>query len=1024
MHGQRTRLHSKDCMASFKFPHAQSEKSLLSLDCLAPSLRISYLEVLTRLEKWNYRFPHRIRDSLFNELCFFYLHNTKEYLTHRNSWHIFRLILSMHLMKKRLSHKSTFYPNNRHLEIRWIYSSLTFPFICKPVLGCLVGCNLLDRYEIFDKENILLTLKKYIPHVSYVKESLYQYPSKDENLKIIYLEIEKKDETSVSLQERFLLKTGLEKRMKNSIQRLSPMVFMGSNKEEIYKILITLNREIQAVNDLPQVHISLDRHTDKEIIFRIHLVQIAAAYPISWSNLFLDCSFVAEHMSITKKIKNHPVQAHIFRLHFPREAKLLRSNGSLIFYAARQKVVAALTKALGDFRDFNGSIFYEQQELFQKFKEAFPILAETELELMETFFYSFIPEERQILLQEKILFTLFTLFLEKRKEILPSDLSYFFTMYQENGTPTEDSSLLGKEPLFIIIHGIPLPTFKETILYTLEKKICKSQNMIYNILEITEGIFFNCILFSNGTSMVEILQEDLLKFHEKIQDQQILKVALDYPIISLDPRIGAEGPSSDILLPSLFEGLMRIDLNGCVEKGVAEQVEISPDFKDYTFRLRSHQWNDGSLVTAYDFEYAWKKVLCPDFQTAFAYFFYPIQNAREAKEGKCSLDQIGIEVIDDQTLKVSLIRPTPYFLQFTAHPIYSPIHRNIDRQHPQWPLCSQKNYPCNGPFQLKINDPTYGYHLTRNPFYKNKQYIFWDEVVLTYMNGIQALQSFQKKEIDLIGNPFGTWHPYYTPGEEDQIFCFPNNWVYWFVFNTQGFPFYNLALRQAFAFAIQREHIVSDCFLSLTPAYSPLPFSNMNSTHTFFPKYNKKKALQLFERALKELGLTRKTFPILELIFAEQGIREYTAIRLQQQLQECFGITCSLKPLSADYVFDKIIRGDFTISLIHWYSWIDDPIYTLNAFKFPKERINLAKWGHKEFEDMLHCSDQASSPSQRFFYLLQAEKILCREAPIIPIFYQSIQMMTKKNLQISQGVHQKCRNTTMVLKNIKKTKRL
>lgn len=1004
-------------MASFQFSPEQRHTSLLSLDCLAPSLRISYLEVLTKLEKWNYRFPHRIRDSLFNELCFFYLHNTKEYLTHRNSWHIFRLILSMHLMKKRLSHKSTFYPNNRHLEIRWIYSSLTFPFISKPVLGCLVGCNLLDRYEIFDKENILLTLQKYIPHVSYVKESLYQYPSKDENLKIIYLEIEKKDETPVSLQERFLLKTGLEKRMKNSIQRLSPMVFMGSNKEEIYKILIILNREIQSPTDLPQVHISLDRQTDKEIIFRIHLVQIAAAYPISWSNLFLDCLFISEHMSIIKKIKNHAVQAHIFRLHFPRESKLLRSDGSLIFYAARQKVVAALTKALGDFRDFNGSIFYEQQELFQEFKKAFPALAETELELMETFFYSLIPEDKQIFLRKKTLFTLFTRFLEKREEILPPDVSYSFTMYRENGNLIEDLTLLDRESICIIVHGISIPALKETILNTLHKEICEKQNMIYNILETAEGLFFNCVLFSKAIGMVEALQEDLLKVHEKIQDCQILKVALDYTIVSLDPRIGGEGPSSNILT-FLFEGLMRVDINGDIENGVAEEVEISPDFKDYTFRLRRHQWNDGSLVSAYDFEYAWKKVLSPDFQTAFAYFFYPIKNAKEAKEGKCSLDDVGIRVIDEQTLQVSLIRPTPYFLQFTAHPIYSPVHRHIDRQQPQWPLCLQKNYPCNGPFQLKINDPSQGYYLIRNPFYKNRQSIFWDQVVLTYMNGLQAFQSFQKKEIDWIGNPFGTWHPFYTAREEDQIFSFPNTWIYWCVFNTQAFPFHNLTLRRAFAFAIQRDHIVSECFLSLTPAYSPLPFSNVNPTHSFFPDYNKKKALQLFSQALKELGISRRNFPVIELIFHEQGIREYTATRLQQQLQECFGITCSLKPLSFDYNFDKVTKGDFTISLIHWYAWIDDPVYTLNAFKFPKEKINLAKWGHREFERMLDCSDEASNPFQRFSYLLQAEKILSREVPIIPLFYQPIQMMTKKNLQMSHSVHHKCGNPLMGLKKI------
>lgn len=234
-------------------------------------------------------------------------------------------------------------------------------------------------------------------------------------------------------------------------------------------------------------------------------------------------------------------------------------------------------------------------------------------------------------------------------------------------------------------------------------------------------------------------------------------------------------------------------------------------------------------------------MLSPNFQTAFAYFFYPIKNAKEAKEGKCSLDEVGITVLDEETLQVSLSRPTPYFLELTAHTIYSPVHRQIDRQHPQWPFASEKNYPCNGPFQLKINEPNHGYYIARNPFYKNKQGVFWDQVILTYMNVTQAFQSFQKKEIDWIGNPFGTWHSHYSSETEGQVLSFPNSCIYWCVFNTKSFPFHNLTLCQAFAFAIQRKPLVSDCFLSLTPAYSPLPFSNINPSNTFFPHHNKKK---------------------------------------------------------------------------------------------------------------------------------------------------------------------------------------
>lgn len=50
---------------------------------------------------------------------------------------------------------------------------------------------------------------------------------------------------------------------------------------------------------------------------------------------------------------------------------------------------------------------------------------------------------------------------------------------------------------------------------------------------------------------------------------------------------------------------------------------------------------------------------------------------------------------------------------------------------------------------------------------------------------------------------------------------------------------------------------------------------------------------------------------------------------------------------------------------------------------------------------MLDCSEKSSNLFQRSSYLLKAEKILCREIPIIPLFYQPSQVMIQKDLQAS-----------------------
>jgi oligopeptide transport system substrate-binding protein len=351
-------------------------------------------------------------------------------------------------------------------------------------------------------------------------------------------------------------------------------------------------------------------------------------------------------------------------------------------------------------------------------------------------------------------------------------------------------------------------------------------------------------------------------------------------------------------------------------------------------------------------------------------------------------------------LKVVLERPTLYFLQLTAHPVYSPVHRLIDQEYPQWPYQSQKNYPCNGPFQVKINHPTQGYHLIRNPFYWDLQHISWDQIVMTRMIPLQAIQAFQRKEIDWVGNPFGSWHPSYLAGKDDSLLSFPNSLVYWAVFNAMHPLFSHKKLRQAFAFAINRAEIIAGSFLPLIPAYSPLLSPHSSDNHSLFPEHDAQKARRLFHEALEELGLSLETFPPINLVFHQKGIREYTALCLKQQFRDYLGVECTLKPLLWGEFFNKISDGDFHIALVHWNSWIDDPIYTLNSFKSSNEKINLAKWEDAAFRNFLDLSDQEVNPFQRSSYLLQAEGILSEEMPVVPIFYQPAQALVRKDLNI------------------------
>ncbi len=951
------------------------------------SFHPSFVDVNNKIKQWQSRFFFTVDDTVFHDLHLLYLLATKKFLDHRISIHLFRLVVAIYFMQKKLLQSTIFSPQSRHLQIRWIPTNLLFPFASKPVLGCLIGCNIIDRYELFDEENIHLTLQKYYPSLRIVKESSYAHASPHKNLKFFYLEIEKKNGTPFSAIEQRTLKNSLEEKLKNSIQTLAPSIFMGNNDEEIYKNIMVLSQELDSLSDIPQAYIALDQQTGIEIIFRITLVYISPFHRFSLQERFFECSFISERILPVRFLEERPIEAHIFRLLLPREASLLRSDGSLDFHSARQKIVASLKTAIGEFRDYNGGILFKQQELLHDFKKQFPDISNNDLESLENFFYGITPLEKQMMLSQDTLSTLFSYFLDNRKEKLPKDATYSFKMYRSD------------HEIFLIVHGDN--SISELLSSTLQDPSFRMQNIAYNILKTEEGTFFNCVLLQavNGEaeSFIQLLQESFHNWHKKKKEQQILRIGLEYSLFSLDPRIGGEAISGEVLR-FLFEGLTRINQNGKVECAVAKSIEISPDLKEYIFKLRSSFWNDGTPVTAYDFEYSWKKILSPDFKTAFATNFYHIKNAKKAKEGVISSDQIGIEVLDDFTLKVTLEHPTPYFLQLTSIPFYSPIHRIMDQQHPQWPYQHGKNYPCNGPFQLKINQQQ-GYQLVKNTFYWDINNILLDQVIFNLMNSTQALQAFRKKEIDWIGNPFGSWQPTFVPEKEDQLITLPNSWICWLVFNTSKPPFNHRKIRQAFAHIIQRTELISGSYLHLHPAFSPLLPHFLKNQHSLFPDYHLATAQQLFQEALEELNIDRKNFPSLNFVFHQKGVREYTAHCLKKQFQEGLGVDCTLHPLPWSAIFNKITSGDFQLGLVHWTSWVDDPVYTLNAFRFVKDDLNFSKWEHAEFQRLLDVSDQEINPFQRSSYLLQAEHVLCQEVPIIPLFYQPYQSLVHKGLR-------------------------
>src|SRR5450756_811298 len=77
-----------------------------------------------------------------------------------------------------------------------------------------------------------------------------------------------------------------------------------------------------------------------------------------------------------------------------------------------------------------------------------------------------------------------------------------------------------------------------------------------------------------------------------------------------------------IVESQVFDGLTRLDNKLVRQPAIAKSWTSAKEGKTYVFTLRDALWTNGTPVTAYDFEYAWKRVLSPELAAQYATQLY------------------------------------------------------------------------------------------------------------------------------------------------------------------------------------------------------------------------------------------------------------------------------------------------------------------------------------------------------------------------------------------------------------------
>lgn len=366
------------------------------------------------------RFPQRFDYDIFTMMQHCFVISREEFKVIRECYHLVRVISSLYLLRKKLLLRVESSPQKRHVLLLFKRARLHLPLGAKHILAVFVGLNFLRENEIFAKKHLVRAIQTLIPDIKAIEESYLEIEEADYSAHLLYLEIEKEDKEPFTTEEIKLLRNELADHLKGRVEYLLRPIFMPRNEEEVIRNIIVLSHQLKYVKDLPQVVISFDEQTDKQLSFTVILVRVLAEGGLSVTALVKKINPLYEVLVERERkvgmIRNkYTKEAVVIRVRLP-SLPFLREDDSVDLYVARREVLSEVQKAFGEVRDFNGGMISKQSEAFLALRKMLGTLAFQHKLLLENFFHSIYPIECRSTLNPRILKILFLMLLEMNKK--------------------------------------------------------------------------------------------------------------------------------------------------------------------------------------------------------------------------------------------------------------------------------------------------------------------------------------------------------------------------------------------------------------------------------------------------------------------------------------------------------------------------------------------------------------------------------------------------------------------------------
>ena len=427
------------------------------------------------------------------------------------------------------------------------------------------------------------------------------------------------------------------------------------------------------------------------------------------------------------------------------------------------------------------------------------------------------------------------------------------------------------------------------------------------------------------------------------RDSNAFVIALGDNIRTIDP-IGSPSvdAASERVSRLIFNTLVKKDDNFDYVGELASNIVRSDDGLTYTFTLRDGvKFHDGRVFSSADVKYTLDLLFSSNFAKSASFF----EGTGDEKKSYIR----SVEAPDQRTVIVALTTP---WIGLLSNLVAIPIL-------PKDSYESQKTHPLGtGPFKFVRYDNTQQVcDVEAFPDY-------WDgpaklqQVRVRVISDMNALQAeLQSGRVDIAPMPTSLSPDAVKRLEEDpnlQVKAFPGSNVVLLTLNTTSAPLDNVKVRQAVAYAIDRQSMIQNLLRGYGKiAHSIIPEESWaytpGQTYSYDPAMAKK--------LLSEAGARLNNPVVYKLSGSSIAGRQYAGV-IQNYLKDV-GIPVEIQTPEQNTLFDELRRGNFQIAYTQWVGGNQDPIFYKDLFatsEIPTETRtsrNRSRYSNKELDPLI-----------------------------------------------------------------------